>query len=125
MKPQPGTQVTLVPPSSPGAAAEAVTEEPGAVKSIQVQTQEKKKATFKPVKFSKPGEIELTWIELEMVDEEDKGVPGVRYEVTLPDGSVAGGTTDAKGLARIEGFEKGGDCKVTFPDLDQEAWEGA
>ena len=41
--------------------------------------------------------------------------------MTLPDGTVAGGTLDEKGLARLEGIEPGS-CKITFPNLDEEAW---
>ena len=37
-------------------------------------------------------------------------------------GKVAEGTLEEKGIARIEGFEKG-TCKVSFPELDKEAWE--
>jgi len=44
--------------------------------------------------------------------------------VELPDGSVAEGTLDAKGFARLDGIPKGS-CKVTFPNFDKEAWEKA
>ena len=54
--------------------------------------------------------------------EDDEGIPGEKYKITLPDDSVAEGTLDEKGCARVEGFEKG-TCKVCFPDLDKEAWE--
>ena len=40
----------------------------------------------------------------------------------LSDDSVAEGTLDEKGFARVEGFEKG-TCKVCLPNLDKEAWE--
>ena len=62
-----------------------------------------------------------SWIEIELVDEEDKPVPGEAYRITVPDGSVAEGTLDEKGFARVEGFEKG-NCKVSFPNLDKESW---
>jgi type VI secretion system secreted protein VgrG len=51
-------------------------------------------------------------------------VPGLKYRVTLPDDTVAAGTLDDKGFARIEGIPAGR-CKITFPDLDKEAWEPA
>ncbi len=45
--------------------------------------------------------------------------------ITLPDGStVATGTTDEKGRARVEGIDPG-TCKVTFPELDKDAWKTA
>jgi hypothetical protein len=70
-------------------------------------------------------EKKTSWIEIELVGEDDGPVPGEKYRITLPDGeTVAEGTLDNKGLARVEGFEAG-TCKVSFPDLDKEAWEKA
>ncbi|MCC6425503.1 MAG: hypothetical protein IT435_01650 [Phycisphaerales bacterium] len=66
----------------------------------------------------------LSWIEIEMIDEADQPVTGMCYSIELPDGTVAEGVLDEKGMARVEGFVKGsGQCKVSFPDLDKEAWE--
>jgi hypothetical protein len=40
----------------------------------------------------------------------------------LPDGqTLAEGTLDEKGFARVEGVDPGS-CKVTFPNLDKSAW---
>jgi hypothetical protein len=44
------------------------------------------------------------------------------YRITLPDGSVAEGTLDENGFARVEGIVPG-TCQITFPSLDKEAWE--
>ena len=50
-------------------------------------------------------------------------MPGEEYQIILPDGStVASGTLDAKGKARVEGIDSG-TCKVTFPNQDKSAWE--
>jgi len=68
--------------------------------------------------------VSTTWIEVELVGDDDKPVPGEKYRVTLPDGSVEEGTLDENGVARIEQFQSG-ECKITFPELDQEAWEEA
>jgi hypothetical protein len=76
---------------------------------------------FKPTEEDEENE-EKSWIEIEMVDEEDNPVPGMKYKVTLSDETVAEGTLDGKGFARLEGIPKG-NCKVTFPELDKEAWE--
>ncbi len=66
-----------------------------------------------------------SWIEIELVDEDNKPVPGEKYRVTLPDGTtVAEGTLGADGRARVEHIDPGS-CKVTFPDLDKEAWGSA
>jgi type VI secretion system secreted protein VgrG len=45
-----------------------------------------------------------------------------KYEITMPDGTVARGKTDSDGLAKVSG-KTPGTCQVTFPDLDQDAWE--
>jgi hypothetical protein len=63
-----------------------------------------------------------SWIEIELVGEDDKPIPGARYRVMLPDGSVDEGSLDGDGFARVEGFVAG-TCKVCFPELDEEAWE--
>lgn len=66
-----------------------------------------------------------SWIEIELVDKEGKPVPGEAYEVTLPDGTqIASGSLDHKGFKRIEGIDPG-NCKVTFPRLDKDAWKRA
>lgn len=62
------------------------------------------------------------WIEIEFVGEDGKPIPGEKYEITLPDGSIASGTLDSNGFARVDGFEPG-KCKISFPNLDTEAWE--
>lgn len=63
------------------------------------------------------------WIEIELKDEAGRPVPGEAYKITLPDGTtVADGTLDEKGHARVENVDPG-NCKVTFPNLDQDAWE--
>jgi len=64
----------------------------------------------------------LVWIEIELVDEENQPVPGEQYRIELPDGSVVEGSLDSQGKARRDGIPPG-NCKVTFPNLDKEAWE--
>jgi len=96
----------LVPPAPPAEPAMAASASPG---------EERHKAN----------EEKKSWIEIELVDEEDNPVPGERYKVTLPDGkTVAEGTLDEKGFARVEGIDPG-TCKITFPNLDKDAWEKA
>ena len=55
------------------------------------------------------------------MDEQDNPVPGEKYEITLPDGSVASGTLDEKGLARVDGIDPGL-CQITFPELHRTTW---
>ena len=68
--------------------------------------------------------LKTTWVEISLVGEDGQPIPNEKYKVTLPDGSTEEGTLDANGVGRVEGFEKGA-CKVTFPDLDKDAWEKA
>ncbi|HSI88201.1 MAG TPA: type VI secretion system tip protein TssI/VgrG [Pyrinomonadaceae bacterium] len=64
-----------------------------------------------------------SWIEIELKDELDNPVAGERYRVTLPDGStIAEGTTDENGLARVTNIDPGS-CQVTFPKLDDSSWD--
>ena len=63
-----------------------------------------------------------SWIEIELLDEQGNPVAGERYRVTLPDGkTIAEGTTDENGFARVSNIDPGS-CKITFPNLDREAW---
>jgi hypothetical protein len=68
------------------------------------------------------GRTKLTWIAIELVDDDDQPVAGEAYEVTLPDGSVRSGSLDGDGKAEERGIDEGM-CKVTFPKLDADAWE--
>ena len=62
------------------------------------------------------------WIEVQLLDDAGQPIPSEAVEVTTPDGSVSGGTTDEKGVYRVEHIDPG-NCQVTFPNLDKEAWE--
>lgn len=120
-------------PIAPTVAKEADVADPGKVaevKAEQRKTQSGKYGSVKTKPFKPPAEEEkgeekkLSWVEIEMVGEDKKPIPGIKYRITLPDDSVSEGTLDEKGCARVEGFEPG-NCKITFPDLDQDAWEEA
>ena len=52
------------------------------------------------------------------------GVKMSPVRITLPDGTVAEGTLDEKGFARVDGIDPGA-CQITFPNLDKEAWNPA
>ena len=59
------------------------------------------------------------FIALELKDDEGKPVAGEPYEIILPDGStVASGTTDEQGKARVDGIDPG-QCRIRFPQRDQ------
>lgn len=63
-----------------------------------------------------------TWIEVQLIGENDQPIGGEAYAITLPGGKVITGTLDGDGLARIDGIPAGV-CQVSFPNLDQDAWE--
>ena len=67
-----------------------------------------------------------SWIELQLVYESNgKPVPGMAFEVTLPDGqTVYSGSLDDNGFARVDHIDPGS-CQISFPYLDKEAWEDA
>lgn len=62
-----------------------------------------------------------TWIEIRLLDDNDKVVADAAYRVKLPDGSIREGKLNENGSARFEDIRHGV-CVVTFPELDEEAW---
>lgn len=130
MNPKSGKAVNPVKPRKPDKAEQADEADPGKVaqaKAEQAETQKGKygQAKHKPHKKDDDGdENKTSWIELEMVNEEDEPVPGERYSIELPDGTVAEGTLDNNGFARVDNIEPGS-CKISFPELDKDAWEPA
>jgi hypothetical protein len=125
-----GNAGSPVSPAAPDAAEDADIADPGKMAEIKAEQIEKKEGKYgseqvKPHKSPATEEEaeEKSWIEIEMVDEEDEPVPSEKYKITLPDGeTVAEGTLDNNGFARIEGIDPG-TCKITFPKLDKDAWE--
>ena len=132
--PAQGQAGSLVPPMKPKDADEADKADPGEMDKIKQQQIQQGTGKYglvslaphkppAPGQSSQQGAEEKThWIEIQLVGEDGKPVPGEEYKVTLPDGStVASGTLDEKGKARVEGIDPGS-CKVTFPNLDKSAW---
>lgn len=66
----------------------------------------------------------VTWIAISLVGEDGEPIADEKYQIELPDGSLREGYLDAEGKARLDDIPPG-NCKVTFPELDQEAWEPA
>ena len=122
-----GSVVTPAAPKKPELADAA---DPGKVEELkaeQAQTGQGKYGSspaepHKPPRTEEEKEQKKSWIEIELVGEDGKGIPGEKYRITLPDGTVAEGTLDGEGRARVDGFEKG-TCRVCFPDIDKEALE--
>jgi hypothetical protein len=128
--PKSGKAGSAIEPAEPKAPEEADKANPGEVEQVkaqQRQTQTGKYASVqvKPHKPPEDDEEKKSWIEIELLDEEDKPVPGERYRITLPDGkTVAEGTLDENGFARVEGIDSG-QAKIEFPDLDESCWNEA
>ncbi len=130
--PKSGKAGSVVAPADPKVAEAADQADPGEVdkvKAEQISTQSGKygAVSLKPYKQSgeagEDKEKPTAWIEIRMTDMDGKPVTGRAYRIVLADGETAAeGTLDDKGGARIEGIEPG-NCKVTFPGLDQDAWE--
>ncbi|MFN3322424.1 MAG: type VI secretion system Vgr family protein [Bryobacteraceae bacterium] len=71
---------------------------------------------------SEENQEKKSFIEIKLVGEDGKPIPGEPYRITLPDGKVADGTLDENGYAKVENIDPGS-CKITFPNLDKDAWE--
>jgi hypothetical protein len=67
-------------------------------------------------------EVKKAWIEIILVDAEGKPMPGVRYRITPPGGAPVEGRLNEHGQAGLYSIDPG-NCKITFPDLDKDAWE--
>jgi len=131
MNPKSGKAGTPVAPTEPAKADEADIADPGEVEKLKAEQARTKTGKYgatqlKPHQPEKREEKEQqSWIEIEMKNEADQPVVGEAYQITLPDGeTVASGSLDEKGFARVEGIEPGS-CKITFPNLDKSAWEEA
>lgn len=62
------------------------------------------------------------WIEIILVDKAGEPMPGIKYKITSPSGEIKEGRLNKHGQASYHKIEPG-DCKITFPDLDKDAWE--
>jgi type VI secretion system secreted protein VgrG len=131
--PASGSLASRVPATAPTQAEDADNADPGQVEQVvarQRQTQMGKYGAaqvtpHKPPQSEEEKAAHPSWVEIVLVDQQDKPVAGERYKVTLPDGkTVAEGTLDGNGFARVAGIDPG-TCKITFPGLDQDAWEKA
>ena len=63
-----------------------------------------------------------TWVEIELVDSQGKVLAGEPYEIKMGEEVLSTGTTDEKGMARIEGIDPGS-VDIIFPRIDQTRWD--
>jgi len=66
--------------------------------------------------------VEKSWIEIYLRDMEGQPIPGKKYRIKLPEGTIEEGTLDSAGHAERYGINKG-TCQVCFPEFDSESWE--
>ena len=119
------------PAQKPGAIAEcplkvkAVEESttPIDTKTVYHLTQSKPETSAAMSQAVAPQKEKKDWIEIILVDMDGKPVPGVRYKITPPGGMPPQeGRLNEHGQAGYYKIEAG-NCKITFPDLDKDAWE--
>ena len=60
------------------------------------------------------------WVEIILKDEKGNLISGRKYEIMLPNGKVAKGSTDSKGKAKVTGFVSG-ECILKLPELHADA----
>lgn len=147
-----GSAGSAVAPKAPEKAQEADNADPGEVAKVKAEQRQKGTGKygkipitpFKPDNLGGAGDRDTpdeqkhpqqdeqdlskkkkkSWIEIVLVDEEDNPVPGEEYEIVLPDKTVQKGSLDEKGFARVDGVEPG-NCEISFPKLDRDAWKRA
>ena len=92
-------------------------------KTVFHLTQSKSKTSEAMSQAVAPQKEKKDWIEIILVDMDGKPIPGVRYKITPPGGMPPQeGRLNEHGQAGYYKIEAG-DCKITFPDLDKDAWE--
>ena len=62
-----------------------------------------------------------SWIEIQLIGENDSPIAGETCEIRLPGGKVITGTLNEEGIVRVDGIPPG-TCFVSFPTLDHDAW---
>ncbi len=112
----PETKVDPLAPKDPHPADTTDPGEMGEIKQLQRETKtgkygEQKAKTYKP--DSDENKDKTHWIEVMLVDEAGDPVPGAALEIEVPGGDMWYGSTDEKGLARVDNIDSG-DCKITF-----------
>ena len=119
-----GVAGSIVAPMKPQIADPADDNKPGSKITLEKRSKARAERTFKPNAggADDPNKVKTHWIKIKLVDEAGQPVAGEQYKITLPDGSVDSGSLDEKGEAEIKGIDPGS-CKVTFPNLDKDAWE--
>lgn len=67
-------------------------------------------------------ERELTWVDFELIDNDGQPLPNRKVRLTLPDGRVLEGVTDANGLFGADAIDPG-QCKFEALDMPEDQCE--
>ncbi|MDO9018254.1 MAG: hypothetical protein Q8S73_24050 [Deltaproteobacteria bacterium] len=67
--------------------------------------------------------LRKTWIEIELTDMDGNAMPGERYWIKLPDGTVREGALDQHGRAYFDQLDPGS-AEIRWPDRDGDATTG-
>lgn len=78
--------------------------------------------TWKSSSGTTPPVTERDFIEFELVDETEAGVPDQEWELKLADGEKQSGKTGADGSVRVDAVAKG-EAELTFTKLDGGSWK--
>ena len=71
-----------------------------------------------------PAKPVVTWVEIALIGMDGRPIPSEKYRIALPGGELREGVLDERGCARVDGIDPG-TCQISFPALDEEAWEPA
>ena len=74
-----------------------------------------------PVPPTLPIKPVKTWVEIELVDQDERPVAGERYRLVLPDGSTRTGKLGETGRVFVGDIDPGM-CQVSFPDIHEKEW---
>jgi hypothetical protein len=117
---------SLVRPAEAKMAYEADVADPGQIEKAKTEQRAHGIGKYgstpaKPPEQEQSNDEPLTWIEIQLVDDDGQPIPSEVYVVKTSDNHEYSGTLDDKGFARIEGIRKGS-VTVTFPRLDEQYW---
>lgn len=79
-------------------------------------------AVTPPVAQAKKEEEKKAWIEIVLADMDGNPMPGVKYRITPPNGEMKEDFLNEYGQGGYYDIESGS-CKISFPDLDKDAWD--
>jgi hypothetical protein len=123
--PKSGSAGTAELPAAPPAPQEAATSQAGELQETAERSREldpmEPGSTTLPGQESGESQGPLTWVGIELKDEDDNPIPHADYKVKLPDGSIQSGSLDDEGKARIEGVPSGS-VEVAFPQIHGDEW---